>query len=94
MFKSLTYVSVASVPVTKSLLRNILASSLKNNKSLEITGMLVYYDSTFIQVLEGFADHVSKIFEVISKDERHDNVVVLNEAEIEEREMGNGLSLY
>ncbi len=86
--KSLTYVSNAAVPINKEELERILNSSLKNNSAADVTGMLVYHDSTFIQVLEGPEEAVDRIYGVVQHDDRHENLVVLNESQIEDREFG------
>lgn len=57
-----------------------------NNPSLDITGMLVYNGGNFIQALEGPKESVTQLFEKISKDERHRNVLVLLSGGIDKRE--------
>jgi hypothetical protein len=82
---SLVYVSFASHPLSDDDLRNILAKAREKNKKLDITGMLLYRDGFFIQALEGEKEAVDALFEVISRDERHRNVLLVYETEIEER---------
>jgi RecJ-like exonuclease len=45
------------------------------NKTLEITGMLLYENGSFFQILEGTEDVVEDLFKKISEDERHTNIV-------------------
>ncbi len=69
-------------------LTKILDVSRKNNDPLLITGLLVYFEGTFVQVLEGNTKDVDLIFSKILKDQRHRNVTLLNEEMIDQREFG------
>ena len=89
MLKSITYLSTACVPMNALELEKILKSSLKNNALFGITGMLIYYDRTFIQVIEGPEKAVDQLFLEIKRDNRHENIVVLDDSRIEKREFGN-----
>jgi hypothetical protein len=56
----------------------IVASSLLNNTHLGITGILMYRDGIFIQLLEGDEDDLLKLYEEhICKDKRHHDCKVL-----------------
>lgn len=46
----------------------------KNNAIAEITGILLYTDGSYFQILEGNKDVVEKLFETISKDQRHKKI--------------------
>lgn len=85
---SLVYVSVASRAMTDDDLRNILAKAREKNARLNITGMLLYRDGFFIQVLEGEQAQVDELFAVIAADERHRNVLKIEEHPIEQRTFG------
>ena len=89
MLKSLVYVSSASGVMSKTELLKILEKSAINNSRLEITGMLLYYDGTFIQVLEGEADNVDLIMKQVSNDTRHKDITIVLEENIKSREFGN-----
>jgi hypothetical protein len=76
------------VPGTKSVLAtlgDILSKSNRNNKPLDLTGALVFDNQWFVQVLEGERASVWTTFERIRDDERHDNVVIAEFVEIEQR---------
>ncbi len=47
--------------------------------------MLIYIDSEFLQVLEGEKDKVIDTFNRISLDDRHSNVIILDEGPLKER---------
>tara|TARA_Y100000296_G_C5170670_1_gene257130 strand:+ start:322 stop:759 length:438 start_codon:yes stop_codon:yes gene_type:complete len=51
---------------------NILQIANKRNKSLGITGMLIYRDGMFVQLLEGKKESVINIYGYIASDIRHD----------------------
>lgn len=73
---SVTYFSSATVPFDDDALVALLEKSRARNTSDGITGMLIYHDGHFAQVLEGEADAVRATFERISADLRHRDVVV------------------
>ena len=50
-----------------------------------VTGLLIYCDGVFVQVLEGEKPAVEKLFSTISDDNRHDTVDIIAHGEIEER---------
>jgi len=85
---SLLYLSSATTQFSDSDLVNLLAEARKNNTQLDISGMLLYHDGNFLQVLEGPDDQVRHLFEKISGDERHQSVVKLIDRPIAERQFG------
>ncbi len=54
---------------------------LKNN-ILNITGILIYSEGNFFQVLEGKQEVIKSIFEKIEKDPRHYNIIKMLDKEI------------
>ncbi len=58
-------------------LADLLAQARANNERKGITGMLLYKDGRFIQLLEGHEEPVQESFERIRKDERHTAVELL-----------------
>lgn len=73
----LTYSSVARHPFKREDLLGLLEQSRRSNKLSSITGMLLYSDGSFFQVLEGEADAIEKLFNTISHDSRHEQVTVI-----------------
>ena len=63
----------------------ILDSSIRNNRKKDVTGVLLYAQGTFFQVLEGSSENVKDVYDRILKDPRHKTVTKLHEAEIEAR---------
>ena len=79
------YVSVETHPITKDDLSELLKQSRENNRSLGITGILIYYKKHFFQILEVEKDKVFELFRTIKKDERHMSVILVWDEPIEER---------
>jgi len=82
---SLVYVSYATHPMSDEELYALLQECRANNQRLNITGMLLYRERFFIQDLEGEEDAVVPLFEAISKDPRHQNVIKIYQKEIATR---------
>ena len=76
MFK-LAYVSVATRTLSSVDLQNILETAITSNRDADITGILLFNGTNFMQVLEGPQEEVEKIFAKICDDDRHRNVVVI-----------------
>ena len=77
MLSHVVYVSTASEPMDDEDLAELLAQSRERNARNDITGMLLYKDSRFIQLLEGHEENVQKIFDSIRRDDRHYDVQLL-----------------
>lgn len=84
----LIYASAATVPFSDNELKQLLTIARANNESLGVSGMLVFHESSFLQVLEGEDDVVLSLYAKIEKDERHDNIKLLLRSSIEERSFG------
>lgn len=68
-----------------ALLRQILSASQANNGRDGITGYLVFDKTWFIQVLEGTSDAVTRTYNRIQRDPRHDSVVAVGQREVRTR---------
>jgi hypothetical protein len=75
---SLIYLSTATVPFSKVDLLELLTKSRKNNSSLGVSGMLLFKDGNFLQVLEGEEKKVRPLYEKIALDTRHKTVIILS----------------
>lgn len=74
MFYSLAYESQASVPLTAPDLLDLLTRSRAKNAVLGVTGILLYRQGTFLQVLEGSRAEVDELYATIAGDPRHHGV--------------------
>src|SRR5574343_1452728 len=75
----LVYVSSATSLFSKAELLELLTQSRIKNSALGITGMLLYKDGNFMQMLEGEDKAVRQLFETIRNDPRHHDSIVLIE---------------
>lgn len=77
----LIYVSSATQNMDEASLLSLLAQARERNKQQEVTGMLLYGNGNFLQVLEGKAPDVDEIYHSITQDDRNiGNIVVQRKA--------------
>lgn len=79
MMKSLVYMSSVVTVMTPKELGLIFDVSRERNAKNDITGVLIYSDGSFLQVLEGPVSNVDDIFKSIKADSRNKDVVLMNE---------------
>ncbi len=79
------YASAACQPFDGAALRGLLENSRAHNEQAGITGMLLYADGSFFQVIEGPAEAVSALFARIAADPRHEQVTRIIEEPIARR---------
>ena len=75
--RQLLYVSNTSREFASAELSEIVSASRIYNAARGITGVLLYCEGGFLQVLEGAHDSVSKLYEKIARDPRHWNSTIL-----------------
>ena len=85
MLVRLMYASRATETVRPEVLNAILKKSTHNNPAVGVTGVLCFSGEIFLQVLEGGRAQVSKLYNRIAQDPRHQDVVLLSYDEIDER---------
>ena len=83
---SIIYVSSATTPFTNRELAALLSQSREKNARDGITGMLLYKDGTFMQVLEGPPAAIRKQMLSLSRDYRHDGLNTLLDQNVESRQ--------
>lgn len=77
----LIYASRGARPLSKGEIVALLRHARGKNSGLNITGMLLYDEGSFLQVLEGEEAVVNDLFAQIAGDDRHDSIVtIINEA--------------
>lgn len=81
----LSYTSIASHLMTHDELIGLLSHARSNNSQRRVTGMLLYLEGCFFQVLEGEREVVESLYLKIAKDTRHHHVMKLIEEPIEDR---------
>ncbi len=82
---SVAYVSTATKPFDDASLGDLLAQSRRSNHEHDLTGMLLYRRGRFFQVLEGPKDAVDELMAKIAADERHAEVRILLEEQLDDR---------
>ncbi|MCR9277143.1 MAG: BLUF domain-containing protein [Pseudomonadaceae bacterium] len=85
MIYQLVYVSRATAEVSEEELDALLDQARTNNARVGVTGMLLYHEGGFIQVLEGEESQVNEIYSRIDTDPRHSDPHIVLRHEIEER---------
>ena len=79
MLKTVIYVSTGARQFSDEALLEILAQSRSRNAALGVTGMLLYDDGNFMQVLEGPPAAVDALYDSIARDSRHYAIIKIFE---------------
>ena len=85
----LCYVSTAAVDFSDEALVALLGEARSANTDRDVTGLLLYREGSFYQVLEGSESAVMATFQDIEGDPRHKEVRVLFNGETESREFAD-----
>ena len=80
------YVSAASDQLKPTDLPEILIRARESNTKLGISGLLIFHENTFVQVLEEPKSEIEILLKKIELDPRHKNMKILLQKEIEENE--------
>jgi EAL domain-containing protein (putative c-di-GMP-specific phosphodiesterase class I) len=84
----LIYSSAARQAFSDEDLIELLTRARAKNARLGITGMLLYTDGSFFQVLEGPSEAVEQLFQEIAQDQRHSQAVIIIKEAIPKRTFG------
>ncbi|WP_051227232.1 BLUF domain-containing protein [Oceanospirillum beijerinckii] len=82
----LIYICSATRPLSEDDLIELLADAKGRNVERHITGILLYYQATFLQVLEGEAHELHHLYNAISNDPRVTGMVMLTDQVIGKRD--------
>ena len=85
----LVYTSVSTQRMSENELMDMLKISKKRNEASGITGMLLYLDPFFMQVLEGEDTVISQVFDRIKKDPRYHKTSPIYKNTIQKRHFEN-----
>ena len=83
---SLTYVSSAAGLYSKDIYSEIAQLSHVYNNAHGITGMLLVYNETVMQFLEGPEVEIRKLYTKIEKDQRHKGPIIVSTRSLDKRE--------
>lgn len=94
-FKSLIYVSKAEDDVEYDEILDILTHSWKYNHNSYISGMLLYDNRHFMQIIQGPILTIDKLYARIENDSRHTDIQLIGEELLHERDCsGWGIGFY
>jgi uncharacterized membrane protein (DUF373 family) len=82
----ISYISSATEPWSTQELLRLLQQCRENNAGNGVTGMLLYGNATFLQVLEGEEKVINDLVDKIRTDPRHTNVQILHRRTIQRRQ--------
>jgi len=85
----LVYISHSVKPFTLAGLKKLLIHCRDNNIDNGITGILLYIEGKFVQILEGKREKVKVLFEKIKRDRRHSEISRILEGPIDYRNFPN-----
>lgn len=96
MLISTLYVSRSLIEPTQATtaVADLVAASIVNNRRRDITGALLFTGAHFAQLLEGSEDSIAALMTSIGRDERHDQLTVINHAPTKERRFQNWALAY
>jgi hypothetical protein len=83
---NLIYASSAFTPMSEEELLDLLINARRKNTEMGVTGMLLYKSGNFLQVLEGEEAVVQSLFEEISNDRRHHDVMIIAKRPVTQRQ--------
>lgn len=79
------YASAATKSFSAAEMTELLMYARTNNACLGVSGMLLYVDGSFFQVIEGRADKVDGLYKKIAADKRHSGISLIIREPISER---------
>lgn len=85
MLRTIIYISNAVKLFDERHLNKLFYQSFQNNIHKKITGILLYNEGTFIQILEGRQEALNNLFKIIHHDKRHNNITKILDRRIGER---------
>ncbi|WP_419418750.1 BLUF domain-containing protein [Legionella sp. D16C41] len=81
----LIYKSQATAPLNDDQLTELAKIARFKNFIYQLSGLLVYSEQNFFQILEGKLASIEVIYDKIVKDSRHENIVLLTKEPITKR---------
>ena len=85
MLYTLCYVSSSNDNLSAKDLEHLFKVNKRNNTDLDVSGILIYNNGNFLQILEGDEKKVKSLFKKIQGDSRHNNLITLINNSIDER---------
>ncbi len=82
---AIMYVSAAVTPFQEAELEALLVQAREFNRQHEISGLLLYRDGNFMQLIEGPKEHVESLYSRILADPRHHMIITLLQEPVSDR---------
>ena len=84
--KRIIYISKLTTPISCEDIESIGVVSNRNNSRINITGILVFFEKMFFQIIEGDDEKVDQLYNKIGNDKRHHDILRLKtEYDVEQR---------
>lgn len=90
----LSYVSQSVSAMDDQELKDLLTKARQFNVSEQLSGVLIYSQGLFLQLLEGEEEKVNALFDKIKRDPRHKDILVFFENYTKHRIFGNWSMAY
>lgn len=81
----LAYFSTATKHFSEEELTMLLKKSQKNNQNKNVTGILLFIEGCFLQILEGEKSTVQALYNKLKSDNRHNDILKIFEGKTTER---------
>ncbi|MBQ0736432.1 BLUF domain-containing protein [Aquimarina celericrescens] len=78
----ISYVSTVNPDLSNTDIAKLMDHVNVHNNTIGLTGILIYSEGNFFQVLEGEEEIVKRMFERIKKDSRHYNIIKMLDKEM------------
>ena len=85
----LTYASREVRPFSRQEIGELLSACRRANDAHQVTGMLLYSEGSFFQVLEGEKESVDRVFSRVSADDRHHKITTIVREKAPRRSFGD-----
>ncbi len=86
MLRQVVYISSATQHFSAEALEELLARARANNERSGITGILLYHDLSFLQIIEGTRDDVDRLLARIKRDPSHSSMRIVQDERVSERD--------
>ncbi len=85
MLKTICYISSSTQNDSLENIKEMYSKAKANNSKNNISGILIYHNGNYLQVLEGTHKDVDQTYIRISKDSRHKNIIKVINSDTEYR---------
>lgn len=85
MLHRVIYVSASPSLLPGADVAELLEGSRRRNAAINVTGLLLYHEGSFLQILEGPVEAVTRLYGTIRNDTRHRQIITLWSGAVKER---------